>query len=141
MKMFWAVFLLGCLAAWAGDGAFIIVGEEHRYPTSWTRPVFIIQNGVVTYIPSVPQDWETVMVGFELRVESVTVKGFLIDHELAAIGADTKVSGSGGKPILLAKGKTARIGGQAFEPLGILGRRVYLRHVRTGKLCSVPISD
>jgi len=140
MRMMLMAFLLGCLAAWAGDGAFIVVGEEHRYPTSWTKPVFIIQNGVVTYIPSVPQDWETVMVGFDLRIESVTVKMFMADHELTVITVGAKVLGPGGKPVLLTKGKTARLGGQVFEPLGVLGRRVYLRHVRTGKLCSVPLA-
>ena len=139
-KAVFVLTLLACLAVRAGDGSsYIVVGEEHRYPTSWTKPVFVVQNGVLTYIPAVPQDWETVMVGLELRIEAVTVKVFMAEHELVAVGVDTRVAGPRGKPILLAKGKTAKLGGQAFEPLGVLGGRVYFRHIRTGRLCSMPI--
>ena len=118
---------------------FINVGEERRFPVAWSRPEFIVSNGVVTYKPPVPIEWETRVVGFQLTIEYVAVKSFVLANDLGPITPDIRIRDAAGKERVVADSRQ-RLNGQMFDPLGTLAGRVYFKHVSSGKLCSLPLA-
>lgn len=147
MKLWQAIAGLALLAApgllRAGDEGvgYINVSEEHRYPVSWSKPEFVIQNGVVSYTPPVPDQWETRLVGFDFIIEFVAVKPFMLANQLEPITPEIHIRNQAGGEVQVAAAKHyQRLNGQLFEPLGVLDGRVYFKNVRSGKLCSLPVA-
>jgi hypothetical protein len=148
VKLWQTIAGLAFLAApgllWAGDEGvgYINVSEERRFPVSWTKPEFVIQgNGVVSYTPPVPDQWETRFLGFEFTIEFVAVKPFMLANNVEPITPEIRIRNQAGKEVQVAAARHyQRLNGQLFEPLGVLDGRVYFKNVRSGKLCSLPVA-
>ena len=66
--------LVLCLTAGLASAQSLSIGTERSFPKSWSQPQ-VVKNtdGSITYKPSIPQDFETRIMGTGLTADAVAV--------------------------------------------------------------------